>query len=119
MLRTLPESQRTRSGRTGGVALSVVLHAAIVGGAVLGTLRSSHADPAPPAPVQRITYVISPEPRAPRPAPPQPRRAPAPQTEHVIVTPLPDPGITWTPAPTIGIPPVRPYREAVDRTGRR
>ncbi|MDF1505549.1 hypothetical protein PYV61_21535, partial [Roseisolibacter sp. H3M3-2] len=61
VLHALPESRRPRRRSTGGMAASVVLHAALIGVAVVATARAGVAPPRPP---ETLVYVPAPPPPA-------------------------------------------------------
>ena len=70
MFATLLESRAPRTRRTGGTALSLLAHGALIAGAVgLTATSTSGATDAPKPPRPDLTYVITPPP-APSPAPP-------------------------------------------------
>lgn len=110
MLQQLLESKARPARRRGGMAASVVAHAALVGLAAVATGRAA-------AP-REVREVMIPLPVAPPPAaPPVGRRAPAPATPSTgtpTLDPLPAPVL-----PTVGeipttLPPIDPGRPLVD-----
>jgi protein TonB len=89
----LPESRRPSRRSTRGLVTSVVLHAAVIGAAAVGTARATAAPDEPPP--EQLLFVAPPP--APAPAPPTPR-APAPPA-------APAPATAPT-APTTPVPPL-------------
>jgi protein TonB len=116
VLNALPESRRRRARSTRGLAASVVLHAAVIALAVVGTVR---ATPAPAPPDDTVVYVPTPPPPdapppadAPRPAAPAPAPPSAPSMP--ALPPLPTP----TEVP-VDIPPPGPVTLPEDFAERR
>lgn len=60
MLKTLPESRPHRARRTGGTALSVIIHATLIASAVALTIPHTGGATIPPEPVPIVTYVTPP-----------------------------------------------------------
>lgn len=110
MLRTLPESRRRPRRSSRGLAFSVILHSAVIGGAVVGTARATLVQEEEPR--EKIEYYVAPpkQPKpptleAPRPATAAPRAdalpaAPAVVLDVPIVVPdvIPPPGTVATDA---------------------
>ncbi|MGH7669116.1 MAG: energy transducer TonB [Gemmatimonadaceae bacterium] len=99
MFNNLIESKAKRQRSIGGVAMSLVIHTVLIGGAVYGTLQASQHFEKPKA--EKVDFVTV---QKKEPPPPPKQKAPPPQT---VVAPPPPKGFQVLTAP-IKIPDVLP-----------
>jgi protein TonB len=100
----LPESQRDRKRSFGGTAVSTLVHAALIGGALVGTGYTAEQAARPPEP-ERLVYV-APERTLPEAPAPRPRRAAAIPTNVEPPAPSPDaPPVNLVEVPSLLPPP--------------
>ena len=91
MFGTLIESRAGRQRRSGGAMMSILLHGAIITGAVLATTRASIAKPTPPQVAEVIYHVAPPAPPAPNvgaSAPSTTKQIYVPNTKIVVIPPV-------------------------------
>lgn len=118
MLNVLLESKAVRTRRVGGTVTSTLVHAAIVAGGIMLTVRPNPGDARTPPKEPKIRYVDikpSPKPAAPTPAQPRPERRststtpslPPLPTVDQIPSKLPpiDPSVPTTTEPNAGFGP--------------